>query len=142
MRLITTLLFIVVIIGCSSSTSLDDDAAQRLYRISTSLACFDPGGYVVATDNRIEGTLNYSEYEEEVYRTIRTDIDSYVFSIPNGKYDVRLKFCEIEYFDTGKRVFDVAIQNQSVVSDLDIFSKVGGNTAYMHRTRCYRNFSG
>ena len=85
----------------------------------------------MSTERKMEGTLAYSEHEEEeVYRTVRCDTDGYTFVIPNGKYRAVLKFSEIEHDAVGKRVFEVAVHNQSIVTNLDVFAEVGKDRAY------------
>ncbi len=41
-----------------------------------------------------------------------------------------LKFAEIYYEAAGERVFDVWMEDQKVISNLDIYSQVGKNRAY------------
>ena len=50
-----------------------------------------------------------------------------------GQYEVRLYFAEIYSgaFATGARVFDVAIEGQTVLNDYDVFADVGGNKGVM-----------
>nr|WP_243688056.1 malectin domain-containing carbohydrate-binding protein [Geotalea toluenoxydans] len=38
--------------------------------------------------------------------------------------------CEIYFSAAGRRVFNVAINGQTVISNLDIYAKVGKNVAY------------
>jgi len=83
------------------------------------------GGNIAAfPNNRIAGTE-----DAPLYQTVRYDMSAYRLSVPPGIYAVTLKFCEPHYKEKGKRVFDVRIQGQKVISNLDIFAKVGGNKA-------------
>jgi hypothetical protein len=56
---------------------------------------------------------------------------SYVFqNLPNGYYQVTLKFAEISENTAGARVFDVSINDVQVLTHFDIFADAGGvNTA-------------
>ncbi len=74
--------------------------------------------------NRIEGAD-----EPMVYQHVRYDLSSYRFMVPNGEYQVTLKFCEPYYSEPGRRVFDVQIEGKTVVSRLDVFAEVGQNRA-------------
>lgn len=49
--------------------------------------------------------------------------------MPNGKYDVNLYFAEIwsPAFSNNKRVFDVYLENNLVLDNLDIYKEVGAN---------------
>ncbi len=68
----------------------------------------------------IEGTEN-----DLVYQTCRYDTRGYDLKIPNGRYRVKLQFCEPHFNSAGKRVFDVQLQGKKVIERLDIFAKVG-----------------
>jgi len=63
----------------------------------------------------------------DLYRTERYSMTAYRFDAPNGKYTVRLHFCET--FDgitkAGERVFSVKIQGQPVLTDFDVFKEAG-----------------
>ena len=48
------------------------------------------------------------------------------YDIPSGTYTVTLKFAEIYWTTTGKRVFNVAINGQTVLSNFDIVAAAGG----------------
>lgn len=68
--------------------------------------------------------------EDILYQTCRYNMEGYRLAVPNGAYRVTLKFCE-PHFDSGaKRVFDVKLQDKTVLSEFDIFAKVGKFTAH------------
>lgn len=105
--------------------------APRLKQYSAHFGLFDPGGKPARTTAKIKGTKKYSEYkEQEVYQDVRYDTDGYTFKVPNGTYHAELKFCEIQHHAVGQRIFGVKVQGQVVTDRLDIFAKVGKNTAY------------
>jgi hypothetical protein len=55
----------------------------------------------------------------------------YTFNgLPSGMYQVTLYFAECFWTAAGKRVFNVAMQNNAVISNVDIFAAVGENVAY------------
>ncbi|MBL8024113.1 MAG: discoidin domain-containing protein [Elusimicrobia bacterium] len=64
----------------------------------------------------------------EVYRTHRwgNSSMSYRVDLPNGDYRVTLHFAETRWTSVGARVFDVALQGQVVLEDLDVFAQAGG----------------
>jgi hypothetical protein len=83
------------------------------------------GGSVAAfPHNHIAGTD-----DAPLYQTVRYNMNSYRFNVPNGSYTVTLKFCEPCYAAKGKRVFGANIQDQPLVKSLDIFARVGQNRA-------------
>ncbi len=67
--------------------------------------------------------------DDTLYQTVRWDVSAYRFKVPNGKYKVRLQFCEPHYNEAGKRVFGVELQGKQVIDKLDVFAKVGKNKA-------------
>jgi enterochelin esterase-like enzyme len=62
-----------------------------------------------------------------IYETERYSMGSYKFTVPNGKYTVRLHFAETFEGITGPgmRVFSVSVPGQKVLKDLDLFETVG-----------------
>ena len=83
------------------------------------------GGKIAAfPDNPITDTA-----DAPLYQTVRYDLKAYYLDVPDGAYDVTLKFCEPFYQEAGKRVFGVKIQGQTVIERLDIFEKAGHNKA-------------
>lgn len=124
-------MFALVLAGCARRNEGAGNTDLPLHRFDEFLAYANPGGRIISVDRKIDGTLQYSEHEqEELYRNVRSDTDGYTFSIPNGRYRCELKFCELEYNESGKRVFDIVIGNQSAVTNLDIFDEVGQDRAY------------
>jgi len=83
------------------------------------------GGNVGTTASTISGTTEGTLYKSERYGNF-----SYSIPVANGSYSVTLKFAEFYFTAAGKRVFNVTVNGQTVVSDLDIFAKVGKNVAY------------
>lgn len=84
------------------------------------------GGKIKKDDGQIIKGTEYSP----VFNSLCYDIKSYLIKIPNGRYTVTLQFCETLYEEKGKRVFGVNVEGEEVATHLDIFSKVGKNTAY------------
>ncbi len=62
-----------------------------------------------------------------IYETERYSMDSYKFTVPNGRYTVRLHFAETFEGIMGpqERVFSVSVPGQEVLKDLDLFRTVG-----------------
>jgi len=66
---------------------------------------------------------------EKIYQSCLWDVSEYNIKVPNGIYDVTLKFCEPHYGEKGKRVFGVNLQGKKVIEKLDVFEKTGKNKA-------------
>jgi malectin (di-glucose binding ER protein) len=62
-----------------------------------------------------------------LYQSERYGIPSfaYRFTVPNGTHRVTLKFAEIFFTQAGQRVFNVAINGQSVLTNFDIVAQAG-----------------
>ena len=59
---------------------------------------------------------------------------TYAFAIAPGAYVVTLKFAEVYVTGPGQRLFNVAIDGQSVLSDFDIYASAGGMNAAIDET--------
>ncbi len=66
---------------------------------------------------------------DALYQTNRYRIDGYRFTVENGTYFVQLHFCEEYYTESGKRKFDVDIEGQQVINDLDVIAEAGHDAA-------------
>lgn len=88
-------------------------------------------GSTVSVSNAIAGTSDPALYRTERWDSGTAPELGYTFAVPNGSYTVRLHLCETWSGGqgVGKRVFDVSIENQLVLDDLDIFAQVGGYAA-------------
>jgi hypothetical protein len=87
---------------------------------------YNNGGSTFSTVSAISGTT-----DDPLYQTERWG-NSFGYSIPmvNGDYEVTLMFAEINFNSAGRRVFNVAIEGTQVITNLDIWAKVGMNAAY------------
>jgi PKD repeat protein len=83
------------------------------------------GGSTYSNSNTISGTPDPDLYRSERYGNFQ-----YQFTVPNGNYQVTLKFAEIYWSAVGQRVFNVNIEGTRVMSNVDLNSLVGANTAY------------
>ena len=81
------------------------------------------GGGAFSTGRRIKDTAT-----PELYQTEHWGIGSlqYRVSVPNIAHTVTLKFAEIYFKSAGQRVFDIAVNGQTVLSNFDIVLAAGG----------------
>jgi fibronectin type 3 domain-containing protein len=90
------------------------------------------GGNTFSSSHAIGGTSDQALYQNE-----RWGAFSYAIPVVNGTYDVKLHFVELYYGTsvpggTGKRVFSADVVDTPTspdISNLDIYSQVGANTA-------------
>ncbi|MBD3288529.1 T9SS type A sorting domain-containing protein [candidate division KSB1 bacterium] len=82
------------------------------------------GGYANSTLADIDGTVDDALFQYE-----RNDITEYKFDVMDGEYDIYLFFSEIYFNSAGYRVFDIEIEDETVLSDFDVFAEVGRHYA-------------
>jgi hypothetical protein len=87
---------------------------------------YNIGGSTFSTVSAILGTTNDPLYQSERWG------NSFSYAIPlvNGDYEVTLMFAEINFDSAGRRVFNVGIEGTQVITNLDIWAKVGKDAAY------------
>jgi len=91
-------------------------------------------GYVTAgLANTVANTIVNSGTQQALYQSERyaTPLE-YKFTVPNGTYMVTLKNAELYWTASGQRVFSVAINGTTVLSNFDIFAQVGEFVADDH----------
>jgi hypothetical protein len=71
-----------------------------------------------------------------LYQTERFDpgVLEYKFRVPNGNYDVALKFAEIYFNSAGQRVFNIVINGAQLEANFDIFAVAGGSGIPIDKT--------
>src|SRR5581483_3770784 len=96
----------------------------------------DPSGNVWSADSGyVNGTTYGSSHwisstaTPPLYQTERYNagVLEYRFSVPNGKYNLTLKFAEIYFNSAGQRVFNIAIDGTQLEANFDIFAAAGGS---------------
>jgi hypothetical protein len=90
---------------------------------------------IVTSDAHVGGsTADYAGNEitgtddDRIYQTCRWNVDAYRLHVPDGIYDVTLRFCEVHYREPGRRIFGITIQGKRLMHGLDVFERVGANT--------------
>ena len=94
---------------------------------------YTPGewGYIGGGGATDAGAVAIANTTDDVlYRTERYGSPSYMFDIPNGTYEVTLKFAENYWTTTGARVFSLQLEGSSAFINLDLFATVGLRYAY------------
>lgn len=81
--------------------------------------------------NPIAGTTDDTLYQSFRYDDSPSSPLDYGFTVPNGQYEVKLHFAETWSGITaaGQRVFDVLLEGQVALDNLDVFAVAGPNTA-------------
>ncbi len=87
-------------------------------------------GSLDGTIKNYDAALQISGTDEDViYLSEKNWLAGYKIRLPNGHYDVKLLFAENSFNSAGSRIFDIYLEYNRVIQDLDIFSQVGQNAA-------------
>ncbi len=82
------------------------------------------GGVTGTAASAVNGTP-----DSPLYQAGRSGNFSYAIPLPDGDYDLTLKFADFTYSLPGQRVFDVLIGGSKVLKNFDICALSGRNTA-------------
>jgi len=119
-------------------SSLNPQAASPVYGLNAGGAPYmDKAGVSYIADKYYQGGRTGRTYsaiagteDDTLYKTERYGNFSYSVPVPNGNYLVNFKFAENHWSSPNRRIFNVEIEGQQVITNLDIFAKVGKNRAY------------
>jgi hypothetical protein len=104
----------------SGATSYTDSSSQVW-----SADAYFTGGNAASYTATVSATSDPALYQSE--RSAKTL--TYNIPVANGTYDVTLAFSENVFNGASKRVFNVAIEGQTVLQNFDIWALVGKNAA-------------
>jgi hypothetical protein len=90
---------------------------------------FNAGG-IFTNNSAIGGTTADTMYQSQRYNRAPF---TYTFTVPNGNYNVFLKWAELSTETSGQRIFHVDINGTRVVSNLDVYRE-GGRLNAVKRT--------
>lgn len=68
--------------------------------------------------------------EDPLYQTYREGMSAYRFDVPDGRYEVRLRFADPQMTSPGKRVFTVKLGNMVLKENLDLVAVAGASSAH------------
>jgi len=63
--------------------------------------------------------------EDTVFHSELRNLTFYEIRLPEGRYDITLQFAETQYNSPSARLFDVFMENQLVINDLNIYVEAG-----------------
>lgn len=78
------------------------------------------GGEPDKTDQNIRGTT-----DDPLYRTLRKGLQSYRFDVPDGNYEIELRFAEARFTKPGAHVFSVSANGKAVIENFDPVKEAG-----------------
>lgn len=120
-------------LNCGGSKSVDDDGA--LWMGDEAFVNRQRWGYEQG-QAQADGSLPMTDPTQQRMASWRAggSAFNYRFSLPNGYYRVKLYFQENQFDAAGQRVFDVALNQHVVASQLDIYQLVGKGSPYVLNT--------
>ncbi|NEU08805.1 hypothetical protein GZH53_10820 [Flavihumibacter sp. R14] len=83
------------------------------------------GGNTFRTSDAISNTSDDILYQSERFGNF-----SYSIPVSNGTYEITFRMAEIFHNGLGERRFDILVENNAIVSNLDLFAVAGLNRAY------------
>ena len=86
------------------------------------------GGTAMSSTTAVNGTV-----DDLLYQKYRESMTEYKFTVPNGQYDVQLRFAEFTQTRAGKRVMKITLEGGVVENALDVYALAGKATA-LNRT--------
>lgn len=121
-----------------SATTEPEEAPTVVYAINSGGVAYTAAdGTVFSGDRLVSGGSTYtssagisSTEDDLIYRSERYGNFTYELPITNGTYEVTLLLAEIYFNEPNKRVFDVSLEGQEQLSDLDLYAVTGKNAAY------------
>lgn len=122
----------------SATTESVPEPSTVLYAINSGGAAFTAtDGTEFVADQLVSGGKTYTSNagisgttDDFIYQSERYGNFTYELPVTNGTYEITLLLAEIYFNDPNKRVFDVAIEGDEQMSNLDLYAVVGKNAAY------------
>lgn len=117
---------VAIRVNCGGSVAYTDKAGN-VWAVDQELGTGMTWGSDNGSTSDREGVGITGTEIAKIYETERYSMGSYKFTVPNGKYTVRLHFAETYEGITaaGERVFSVSLGGQVILKDLDLFKAVG-----------------
>jgi beta-galactosidase len=85
------------------------------------------GGSTTNTNRNILGSP-----DDPLFQTMRQGLTAYRFDVPDGSYEVELRFVEPYFDQPGKRVFSVLLNGRPAIERVDLVKNYGAAVARSH----------
>lgn len=87
---------------------------------------YSAGGWGhIGGEQRLRHHRIFGSKDDPLYQVERVGVQQYRFDVPDGDYEVQLRFVEMEHTAPGRRVFDVAVNHHVVFRALDLAGSHG-----------------
>ncbi|MBI1372117.1 MAG: protein kinase [Phycisphaera sp.] len=107
--------------GAPAATTPTDAGPYKLFVNCAGAEYIEPNGTVWKADQDFRdgswgrvggGDADHNDVDNPLLKRYRKDMQAYRFTVPNGRYKVRLVFAEL-HKDPGQRVFDVDVEGKA-----------------------------
>jgi hypothetical protein len=118
---------LIVSVPVSLPVPIRVNAGGGAYTDSLGRAWLADTGYQGGSTYSVTNTITSTD-DPALYRDVRYSASGplvYQFAVPNGSYNVFLKFAEVYYTSAGQRVFNVVINGSELSTHADVFASVG-----------------
>ena len=113
----TTTTFPELLINCGYDTSYVD-SQNRIWLPDT----YYSGGLTYSKLVNVSNTL-----DDTIYQYERSGVSfSYNIPVPSGEYEIILSFVELFYTNMGDRVFQIQLENTTILENIDILALASG----------------
>ena len=121
-----------------SATTESDESPSIIYAINAGGSAYTAAdGTEFTADRLVSGGRTYTSSasitgtdDDLVFQSERYGNFSYELPVANGSYQVTLLLAEVYFSAPNKRVFDVSLEGQERLSNIDLFALVGKDAAY------------
>ncbi len=73
--------------------------------------------------------------DDPLFQTMSENLTAYKFTVPDGDYEIEMLFVEPTFKETAQRIFDVRINNQTILENLDLVKESGFMQTYSRKFR-------
>jgi beta-galactosidase len=97
---------------------------------------YSPGGWGYeggTPDSTSQNTLE--SQDDPLYQTMRQGLAVYRFDVPDGSYEIELRFAEHSRQKPGERVFSVSLNEEVAIAQLDLVKESGAGCALVRTFR-------
>jgi len=110
--------------------NLGSEESVEAYLADQTFTTDQPYGHEGGSFVQHGSTTDFGNTDQDVlFQSELRGLDFYRIRVANGHYKLKFYFAETEFKASGQRRFNLFVEGQKVIEDLDIFDRVGANNA-------------
>ncbi len=123
--------FLEIAVNVGSNADFVDESktvwtADQIYK--TGSFGFNGEAKEISTLRNALGSL-----DDPLFQTMQENLNGYRFDVPDGEYEIELRFVEPKFKEAGKRIFDVKINAQTVLENFDLVKESGSMQSFSRK---------